>query len=280
MCLESLASLKDVLAEVIVVDDTSDIPIDSAFDVPLAAAVRRIRQTSREGYIVARNRIMREAATDTVLLMDDDAALLDAASITEALAVMREHQQIGAVAFAMADRHGAPWPVTMQAAPVDYACTVPAFIGFAHLLRRALFLELGGYREAFEFYGEEKDYCLRLLNAGFSVAYLPHARVAHMPDPSGRDQSRYARYAIRNDCMFAIFNEPFPLPVISVPVRLARFRAMSRGTNDRGGLTWIVRQLARRLPATLADRRAVSWSTLREWRRLARTRPPLHAAQG
>ena len=63
----------------------------------------------------------------------------------------------------------------------------PCFIGFAHLLRRSLFIEMEGYRSLFKFYGEEKEYCLRLLDRGISVVYLPKARIAHLPDPSGID---------------------------------------------------------------------------------------------
>jgi hypothetical protein len=42
---------------------------------------------------------------------------------------------------------------------------VASFIGFAHLVRRDVFLALGGYREDFVYLGEEKEFCLRLLDA-------------------------------------------------------------------------------------------------------------------
>jgi len=274
-CLESLAILGSLLAEVIVVDDTSDVDIASAFDVSIASMVRLIQQTAREGYIVARNRIMREAQTEAVLLMDDDAALIDRESIATALALLDARPRVGAVAFAMAERDGSAWGRQMQPAPVDYACYVPTFIGFAHLLRRSLFVRLAGYRESFHFYGEEKDYCLRAADAGYDVVYLPHARVIHTPDPSGRNASKYVRYTIRNDCLFALYNEPFPLPFVSVPIRLMRYFAMSRNIDDRGGFAWIVSELSRQLPRIIAERRPVKWATMRRWRLVSRTRPAL-----
>jgi len=275
-CLRSLAALGDALAEVIVVDDTSDVGIDSAFaGLPPAVAdrLRLIRQHANEGYIVARNRTMREASTDYVMLMDDDAALIEGGAIRDALQLLDEHPRVGAIACAMAERDGSPWHPATQAAPVDYTCRVPTYIGFAHILRRRLFVELGGYRESFHFYGEEKDYCLRLLDARFDIVYMPSARVIHAPDPSGRNRSRYVRYVIRNDCLFALHNEPLPLALVTLPVRLGRYRSMTRGFDDKGGFMWIVRELARQLPSIIGSRKPVSWATVRQWRRVGRTWP-------
>src|SRR5258707_13226908 len=90
-CLASLGLIGDLLAEVIVVDDTSDVPAAEVLgDLPerIARRLRVVRQMAREGYIVARNRIVRESTTEYVLLMDDDAWLLDGAGIREAVALL------------------------------------------------------------------------------------------------------------------------------------------------------------------------------------------------
>src|SRR5262245_49639208 len=83
-CLKSLAVLGDRLAEVIVVDDTSDVPCETAYEnLPrhVFGKLRTIRHLHLEGCIVARNTMMREAKTEYVLLLDDDAALLEGDSI-------------------------------------------------------------------------------------------------------------------------------------------------------------------------------------------------------
>src|SRR3989442_2058000 len=263
-CLGSLAVVGDALAEVIVVDDTGDVPVDAAsgalVELPpsVSAKLRVIRQTRHEGYIVARNPIMREASTDYVLLMDDDAALLDGVSILDALRLLEAHPRVGAIACAMAERDGSPWHPATQPAPVNYTCYVPTFIGFAHILRRRLFVELAGYRESFHFYGEEKDYCLRVVDAGFDIIYMPSARVVHAPDPAGRSQSKYVRYVIRNDCLFALYNEPLPLALVSVPIRLGRYRSMTRDFDDRGGVARGVRALVRPRPPGFSGPRPAS----------------------
>jgi GT2 family glycosyltransferase len=191
------------------------------------------------------------------------------------------HRDVGAVAFAQAEADGTAWPAAMQPALATRTCCIPAYIGFAHLLRRSVFLDLGGYLEPLHFYGEEKDYCLRLLNAGFAVVYVPDARVAHVPDQSGRSPARYLRYVIRNDCLSALYNEPLPLPLATVPLRLLRYLAMRRhaGVHDEGGLRWILGELAASLPSACRDRRPVAWRTFLRWRRLRASTPPFPLQQ-
>jgi GT2 family glycosyltransferase len=271
-CLASLAALGDALAEIVVVDDHGDVPLDDVLR-RAPAPIRFIRQPRPDGYIVARNRIVRDASTEIVLLMDDDAALLPDGNALGPLALFRAHPGVALIACAMAEPDGSLWHVSMQPAPVDYTCCVASHIGFAHFIRRSVFLEVGGYRESFFFYGEEKDLCVRMLQAGYHVVYMPHVRVVHDVDPTGRSASRYVRYVVRNDCLFALYNEPWPLLLVSLPVRLLRFFPMTRGRVDRGGFLWIVKELVTQLPAVFAGRRAVSWATVRQWRRLARTWP-------
>ncbi len=272
-CLTSLAACERSIAEVVVVDDTSDVPIGAALDgVPRSIREKLVfvNQPGRRGYIVARNAIVRRARTALVLMLDDDTVVQDEKAIADAINVLSNRARVGAVGFAQAEGDGSPWPAGAQPSVADYPCLVPAFIGFAHLLRRDAFLEVGGYRETFYFYGEEKDFCLRLLDAGWDVAYLPHARVVHLPDPAGRSPSRYLRQVIRNDCLGALYNEPFPLPLATVPVRLFRYFKMRSHSRiaDPGGFAWILRELAGLLPDVARFRRPVRWQTLRRWRAL------------
>jgi GT2 family glycosyltransferase len=188
--------------------------------------------------------------------------------------VLDADDKIAAVAFAQGEADGRPWPERMQPGRAHEPAYVAAFIGFAHLLRREAFLALGGYRESLVFYGEEKDFCVRALDAGMRIVYLPDAVVGHVPDPGGRSASRYVRFVIRNDCLYSLYNEPWPLVAISLPVRLWRYRRMAGKSRDAGGLHWIARELARSLGDVRRHRRPVSWGTVREWRRLARTVVP------
>ena len=276
-CVRSLQVLASLDPHVVVFDDASDVPAAPALleTTPDGMDLAVLRDEGHVGYIAGRNRIMREAITPYVLLLDDDAVVLSAESIEAAIAVLDGDAAVAAVGFAQAEADGRPWPEGMQPARGSVPAYVTAYIGFAHLLRRDAFHRCGGYREGFVYYGEEKDFCLRLLDRGERVVYLPQSLVGHLADPSGRDATRYVRYAIRNDCLSSLYNDPWPIVALSLPLRMWRYRKMKAGVGARnGGLRWIAGEVARALPDVRRDRRAVSWATFREWRRLSRTPVP------
>lgn len=267
-CVESLRHVEHLDPEVLVYDDGSDVPASEVLEP--RPRLRIIRDDAARGNIVGRNVLVRAAAANAVLLMDDDAALLDDRGVERALAILDVDPQVAAVGFAQADADGSAWPERMQAGTGGRPRYVTAFIGFAHLLRRDVFLALGGYRESFVFYGEEKEYCLRLLDKGYRVVYLPDALVLHRQDGSGRSAQRYLRYVTRNDMLHALYNEPFYRVAWLLPARLALYFRMRRQweVSDPQGWWWVVRQVAGSARAALRARKPVSRRTRADWRRL------------
>ena len=159
----------------------------------------------------------------------------------------------------------------MQPSIARVPSVVPSFIGFAHMIRRDRFLALGGYREVFVFYGEEKEFCLRLLDAGSHTVYLPQAPpVAHVIDPNSRDRRRYLRFVARNDCFNTLLNDPFTRMLWMLPARFALYFRMRHRwrIRDPWGALWLLREIVTHLPAILRARRPVSRGTLAAWRAL------------
>jgi GT2 family glycosyltransferase len=113
---------------------------------------------------------------------------------------------VGAVAIPYADVKKSP--KTRHRAPDSDAvyCTA-AFKGTAYALRRSLFLDLGGYREHFFHQGEESDYCVRMLDAGYVVRLGRADRINHYESPK-RDFVRMDYYGRRNEVLFAYHNVP------------------------------------------------------------------------
>jgi GT2 family glycosyltransferase len=268
-CVESLSHLAHLAPEVLVFDDASEPTAAESLTVDHPRA-RIIRNDRGPGNIVGRNTLVREASGELVLLLDDDAALLDSAGVERAMAILEGDPQVAAVAFAQANLDGTAWPEPMQPGQGQSPRYVAAFIGFAHLIDRRVFLELGGYRESFVFYGEEKEYCLRLLERGYRVVYLPDALVVHAQDAAGRTPQRYLRYVTRNDCLHALYNEPLWRALWLVPARLVLyFRMRSRwGIDDPEGLKWILSEITANAGAALQSRKPVSRQTLARWRDL------------
>jgi GT2 family glycosyltransferase len=279
--LRSLRHAEPWTDRVIVVDDGSDPPVEPGLrealgaDAPPRLAV--IRYEAAAGVSAGRNHVAREARTPWVLFLDDDAVLLSEDAVRAGMEVLRRDPAVAVVAFPQADEHGTLLPPGAQPSAATEPARVRSFIGFAHLVRRQAVLDAGGYREILQINGEERELSLRLLDAGQHIVYLPQAPIAHLADAAGRDVRRYLHLVVRNDVLAAMLNEPLPLAAASVPIRLWRYFPMRKGwgADDPGGFGRIVRALAGALPRVARERRAVRWSTLREWRRLAQS-PPYH----
>ena len=279
-CIGSLAHIAHLKPEVIVFDDASRTPVTEQLECKAGGDLRVIRCEQGGGYIVGRNQIVREAGTPYVLLLDDDASLLDAASVVRAMGMLDAQPRAGAIAFAQTTRGGQPWGERRVSAAQTEPCFVAAYYGFAHLVRRDVFLALGGYRDRFEFYGEEKEFCLRLIEAGYRTVYLPGSPIAHEPDPLGRDRQRYLRYVTRNDALHALYNEPVHRLVWLLPARLLLYFKMRRAwrIDDPFGWAWVLSELGSNFRPVLRDRRPVSATTRRVWRELGRAPVPVWAA--
>src|SRR5687768_5423439 len=100
-----VASIRNVLGssdwtvEVIVFDDNSTVPAAEQLG-GMSTDLRVIRDVGGVGPIVGRNTLVQEAAHEIVLLLDDDAALLEASSVEKAIAVMERDPSVAAIAFA------------------------------------------------------------------------------------------------------------------------------------------------------------------------------------
>lgn len=279
-CITSLACLDEILDEIIVVDDGTDQPMEPLVRAALAPAAQEKLRMSRfspgRGLAAARSECVRQARSAWVLNLDDDTVVPSAAPVLEALRTIDSDPQIFAVAFAQMEANGNPWPASAQPAPGDSPCWTAAFIGFAHLVRRDAFMALGGFREQLLIFGEERELCLRALDAGLGVVYLPGARIAHLSDPANRDMRRYLRLTVRNGVLASIYDDPFPILCVRVPVRLYAYFSMRRAWNvgDPGGFWRVLRWIGRDLPEAARQRRAVRWATIQRWRKVARESPP------
>jgi glycosyltransferase involved in cell wall biosynthesis len=176
--------------------------------------VRIHRDEQSKGYIVQRNQAARLASAPILFSMDDDAVFSSPTIVEETIKAF-SHPRVGAVAIPFINVNQSL--EEMQRAPAtDAIYAAYSYIGTAHALRRDLFLALGGYREMLVHQGEEEDYCIHLLNAGF-IARCGIADPIHHFESPLRNWSRMDFYGARNKILYAWQNVPMP----NLPIHLA-----------------------------------------------------------
>jgi glycosyltransferase involved in cell wall biosynthesis len=200
------ATTQSVPVEVVVIDDGST---DGTSEMVRAEfpQVKLHRFEKSGGLVVRRNEGARLASGDIVFSIDDDAIFSTPDVVTQTLAEFSA-PTVGAVAIPFIDvkKDGVLNQRAPDAAQIWAAHT---FIGTAHAVRRELFNTLTGYREYLIHQGEESDYCLRLLAAGYCVRLGQADPIHHFESPK-RDLSRMDFYGCRNAVLFAWQNVPTP----------------------------------------------------------------------
>lgn len=194
------------------------------------------RKEESAGLIVRRNQGAEMASGDIIFSIDDDAEF-STPNVVEQVLEEFDDPRIGAVAIPYVDVNYSS-EVNQQPPDDDNRHCTSSFRGTAHALRRDLFLELGGYREHLVHQGEEMDYCVRMLDAGYVVRLGRSDIIKHYESPK-RSYERMDFYGRRNDVLFGWHNVPasvlplyFLLSVANTArtvIRLGRVKNMVSG---------------------------------------------------
>lgn len=227
-----------VSVQVIVLDDGSTDGTDEMIGAEFRGITYR-RYEGRKGPCFLRNRGTELAAAPIVFPIDDDAVMVSPRCIEQTLAEFTD-KRVGAVGipFMNVRKDSA---VIQRAPDAEHLWIAHAYIGAAHALRRDLFLKLGGYREHFFYMGEEGDYCIRLLDAGY-VTRLGKADPIHHHESPSRSLEHAGIYGRQNDVLFAWQNVPAPhvLPHLA----MTTFRGLFFGVRV-GHPLWTIRGVLR-----------------------------------
>lgn len=172
---------------------------------------------------VSRNIGICMAKGDLIAFIDDDA--IPEPEWLEQLAERYKDPLVGAVGgrvynhtgydfqyeFCIVDRYGNPDLTMSEPTPFlafPKSNRVPHLLGCNSSFRRSALLEISGFDEEFEYFLDETDVCLRIVDAGYIIVQLNDAYVHHKYAPSnirGDNKIVKNRYPIIKNKIYFIF---------------------------------------------------------------------------
>lgn len=224
------------------------------------------RRSSALGYVSARNEMMARQGSKYFVSLDDDAWFLHGDEIAIAVEFLENNQSVAAIAF---DILSADHP---RPAPGGGARQAAMFIGCGHVLRLSAVREVGGYEPVPGHYGgEEKDLCLRLLDAGYKIMKLSGVHVWHDKTTVARHVPTQHRSGVCNDLAMALRRTPATLLPAAI---LVKFYRHTKFSIHHGLMRPCLEGFAlfiQSIPAIWHSRRPVRAATLQAFMRLARS---------
>ena len=245
--------------------------------------VKLIEHPRPRGSIQSRIELMRAAASDIVVSLDDDSHPIDSNFIARVRELFAARPHVAVASF---PQRTDEYPETLTADGFGPSRYAGGYINAAAAFRRSVYLQLEGWPPEFEHAYDEPDYTLQCLAAGHAVYYETAIVIRHHYSALMRSEIRTHHRHARNEQWSAWRRCPFP-GVLAVSL----YRALSQLNYARKrGPAWLVREprwwfmALRGLPAALRNRRPVPARIYRQWLQLARrpieTREQWQAAFG
>ena len=247
--------------ETIVLDDGSREPVPAA----LRAAFPRVRfeRTTLPRYVTGgRNDLARMLTTPLFFQIDNDAFPVEGNLVTAAEWLQARADAL-ALAFVIAERddyEDAVRALSAEPSPCHY------FIGCGALLKRELFLELGGYEETLNYMAEEIALTLHAQSRGLQVYQYPGLTIRHFRSPLSRDLGVRAAMNVRNELLIAARYYPFVFMLLRWPVYL--LKALAFGWFPPRAVVQGALKAARLYPAAWKKRTPVPVGPFLRWKRL------------
>lgn len=174
--------------EIIVVDNAStDQSVDAvkrAF--PDVLLIERKKNIGIAGW----NDGFEAARGEYLIVLDDDSNI--ESGLDEALQVLDNNPQVGILAL----------NVSGGAFPTDYLRHMEDnidFIGCGAIIRKELYVKIGGFAEWLFIYTHEWEYAIRCLDAGYRIRYFEDCVVNHRTSIINRTSRRLKVFSVRNE---------------------------------------------------------------------------------
>ncbi len=249
--------------QIVVVDDGS---IDATPELhPKFPGVIWQRRERRLGYMSARNEMMATSGVDYFVSLDDDAWFLGTDEIETAVKFLEANPKVAVVAFdILGSRQSEVQPRT---APLK----VGVFAGCGHVIRIKAALEVGFYEDTpGDYGGEEKDLCLRLMDAGYSIVRLPGVHVWHDKTPLAREIEFQHQSVVCNDLAIALRRSPTTYLPLFLAIRVSRRLMFSWKSRQMKSCFRGLALFMKSFGAIWSSRKPVKAETMKAYTRLSR----------
>jgi len=175
-----------------------------------------LRTETKKSLIDARTEMMSEPGYDLFCCVDDDAWFIQGDEIAIAVKLFGDDANLAGVGFDILS------PDRSEAVPRAAPRSAMCYVGCGHMLRRSMASQVGFYAQFPGAYGsEEKDLCIRFMDLGLSMLFLPGVHVWHDKTAGQRDWAAQHRSGTLNDMIFALVRCPMPDLVYYLPGKAA-----------------------------------------------------------
>jgi len=222
-----------------------------------------INETGR-GSVASRDRMMREAAGDLVVSLDDDSYPEQADCLTRLMKLFAERPKLAVAHF---PQHTDEYPETLTRADYGPPCLTRTFANSGACLRRSIYLELPGFEPRFFHAYEEPDYGLQCTANGYEIYYTPAVTIRHHYSSQARSKIRTHHRHARNELWSTLMRCPFPYAPALIGYRVfSQFRFACKK-----GVSWVIQepvwwwQALKGIPYFLRKAKPYSWASYRRW---------------
>ncbi|MEX0876456.1 MAG: glycosyltransferase family A protein, partial [Phycisphaerales bacterium] len=222
-------------AELIVVDNDSRDPSDLPDTLSNGIPVTHVPLNENRG-TAARNIAVRHARGEWVIMLDDDSHLCPGPTGAYLAGVNQRTAAVGGEILLPDGSHEA-------------GGLPEVFIGCGCAIRRAAFLEAGGYDESFRYYAEEYDLCAKLIARGHRVTHTRALRFEHRKVAAGRDMDNILYRLVRNNGWVIQRYAPEHLRPAAMDEMTARYRLIAGAEGAMEGYGLGLDELERTLHA-------------------------------
>ena len=230
-----------------------------------------IENTPARGSVFSRDRMLRMAAGEIVLSLDDDSYPVEKDFFARVRNLFVEYPEAAVISFPEVRDNGESANATKT--PDSPPHLVSAYPNCAAAMRREAYLKSHGFPVFFGHMYEEPDYALQCYALDYEVRFDPSLQIRHHMSRVKREPTRRHHLNARNELWSVWMRCPFPQVLLVSLFRV--LRQFQYACSE--GFSWVVREplwwwsAVQGFRPCWKNRRPIAWPVYFYWMKLART---------